>query len=277
MRPDFIVIGAMKAGTTALFQYLRKHPQVFMPWRKELDFFSNEGKWGQGVTWYEEQFTQARPGQRIGEASPNYSKRHLWPETPTRLAQVLPDAQIIYMVRDPIMRLQSMYLDMLYYGGETRSISTATIDTDYVTTSRYGMQIEPYVEMFGPERVLVETSERLRADPSSVLGRVLRFLDVDPAAMPALDSIEANPSESKRIPTRLGRYVRRFRPDAVNIRSPDDIAGWDRLLVRQSSYQAVRIPARKRQMMYLRFLPDVRRLQELVEVDLSDWTWLEEL
>jgi hypothetical protein len=275
MLPDFIVIGAMKAGTTSLFQYLRPHPQVFMPWRKEVDFFSSKTNWPKGVGWYEEHFAGAPPGHKIGEASPNYSKRHLWPETPDRLMDTLPEVRIIYLVRDPIVRLQSMYLDMLSYGGETRSIGRALANIDYVLTSSYGMQIEPYVARLGRDRVLVDTSERLRAEPAAVMQRIFAFLDVDPAFGLELTPIEANPSASKRIPTRLGRFVRRRRPDVVDTRKPvDEWTRIDRLLMQPSDYGAARISPRMRRDLEGRFRPDLRHLQELVDVDLSGWRWL---
>ncbi len=273
MLPDFIVIGAMKAGTTALFQYLVKHPQVSMPWRKELDFFSNEANWAKGIAWYEEQFDNAAPGQRVGEASPNYSKRHSWPETPKRMAEVLPDVRIIYMVRDPIARMQSMYLDMLHYGGEVRSMNEAAIDHDYRTTSSYGWQLVPYVQTYGADRVLVETADRLRADRDAVLDRVFRFLDVDPAVMPEVGPIEANRSDEKRIPNQLGRRIRRSRPWAVDPRR-HDLPRWRKaLLLRQSSHEAARLSPAKRRELEEFFTPDLHRLQSMVEVDLSYWPW----
>ena len=273
MLPDFIVIGAMKAGTTALFQYLVKHPRVSMPWRKELDFFSNETNWAKGVAWYEEQFANASPGQRVGEASPNYSKRHTWPETPGRMAEVLPNARIIYMVRDPIARMESMYLDMLHYGGEVRSMNEVSGDHDYRTTSSYGWQLAPYVETYGADRVLVETADRLRADRDAVLDRVFRFLDVEPGDMPAVGPIEANRSDEKRIPNWLGRRIRRSRPWAVDPKRKDLPRWRNRLLLRQSSHDAAHLSGSKRRELEAHFTPDLHRLQSMVDVDLSYWPW----
>jgi len=273
MLPDFIVIGAMKAGTTALFQYLVKHPGVYMPWRKELDFFSNQARWDQGVGWYEEQFAAAPVGMLIGEASPNYTKRHAWPETPDRMARVVPEAKLIYMVRDPIARMQSMYLDMLHYGAEVRSMDEAASDHDYITTSLYGWQLAPYAETFGSDRILVETAHRLRVDRDAVLERVLTFLGVNPAAMPEIDAIEANRSDDKRIPNRLGMYIRRSRPWAVDPLRTDLPAWRNRMLLRQSNHRAARLSRAARADLEERFTPDLHRLQQMVDVDLSYWPW----
>lgn len=273
MLPDFIVIGAMKAGTTALFQYLVKHPGIHMPWRKELDFFSNEANWAKGVEWYEEQFAAAPGGMLIGEASPNYTKRHSWPDTPKRLISVVPDAKLIYMVRDPIVRMQSMYLDMLHYGGEVRPVDAVANDQDYISTSLYGWQLVPYHEHFGPDRILVETAERLKADRDGVLRRVYEFLDVDPALMPEVDEIRANVSEAKRIPNRLGMFVRRYRPWAVDPKR-QDLPRWrKKVFLRQSTHAAARFSDSARRKLEERFTEDARRLQSMAEVDLSYWNW----
>ena len=273
MLPDFIVIGAMKAGTTALFQYLVKHPDVHMPWQKELDFFSNEANWAKGVEWYTDQFEPSRDGMLIGEASPNYTKRHSWPETAKRLISVVPDAKLIYMVRDPIARMQSMYLDMLHYGGEIRPVDRVANDHDYIATSLYGWQLVPYFEHYGADRILVETAERLMADRDAVLDRVQRFLGLDPAHMPAVEEIRANVSEAKRIPNRLGLIVRRFRPTAVDPRR-HDLPRWRKALVlRQSTHDAARFSAGARRQLEQRFTEDAQRLQSMVDVDLSAWSW----
>jgi hypothetical protein len=273
MLPDFVVIGAMKAGTTALFQYLVKHSDVHMPWRKELDFFSNEANWARGVEWYEDQFNPPREGMLIGEASPNYTKRHSWPDTAKRLITVVPDAKLIYLVRDPIARMQSMYLDMLHYGGELRSVDQVANDHDYISTSLYGWQLVPYFEHFGADRILVETAERLKADRDGVLARVFDFLDLDPARMPQVEEIRANVSEAKRIPNRLGMVVRRYRPWAVDPKR-QDLPRWRKaVFLRQSTHSAARFSDASRRRLEERFSEDARRLQTMVDIDLSYWDW----
>ena len=284
MLPDFIVIGAMKAGTTSLFRYLNLHPNIYMPWRKELDFFSNPAHWEKGVAWYEEQFAGASPGEIIGEASPNYTKAppdhryqegsgHTWPETSKRMAETVPNAKLIYLIRDPIDRMESMHLDMLHYGGQYRTMANAINNPDYVMTSLYGLQLAPYVELFGADQILVETSERLRSDRTVVLDKVFSFLGVDPAAMPDPGPIEANRSDEKRIPNRLGMYIRRYRPWAVDPLREDLPAWRKRLLMRQSSRKAARLPKEDADLLRVRFTADLRLLQEMVDVDLSGWDW----
>ena len=70
--PNFLVIGAMKAGTTSLFHYLRDHPQVFLPEEKELYFFTEEDNWHRGLEWYRSRFRGAGDAKAVGEASVGY-------------------------------------------------------------------------------------------------------------------------------------------------------------------------------------------------------------
>lgn len=207
MLPTFLVIGAMKAGTTSLFHYLADHPDVAMPWMKEIDFFSDDTKWARGIDWYSGHFTT--PAIGVGEASPNYSKRHLFPATAQRIADTLPEVRLIYVIRDPIERLQSMYVDMLAYGGEQRSIDDAVMDDgDYVLTSCYGYQLQPYVELMGSGRILVVDAARLQSDRLDTLAKVYAFIGVRPGHVPAeLDPVATNPREHKAVPTELGRRL----------------------------------------------------------------------
>ena len=82
MLPNFLVIGAAKAGTTSLYHYLRAHPQIYMSERKELNFFIEKDGWEKGQEWYEKQFERAGDAVAIGEASPNHSKYPLFPGVP---------------------------------------------------------------------------------------------------------------------------------------------------------------------------------------------------
>ena len=102
MLPTFIVIGAMKAGTTAVYEYLRAHPQVFMASPKELDFFNSGG----AEAIYRRYFEGGAGAAAGGEGSPNYSKAHLWPETPGRTAALVPDVRPVYLGPHPRERIR---------------------------------------------------------------------------------------------------------------------------------------------------------------------------
>ena len=184
--PTFIVIGAMKAGTTSLFHYLSQHPDVYMSPLKELDFFALEANWDRGVDWYRRQFAAAPEGvQAIGEASTVYTKFPHYAGIPQRMASIIPDARLIYVVRDPVERVRSHYEHRVAVGAETRSFDEA-IESDpiYLDYSRYAMQLERYGPYFARERILVVPSETMRVDRVATIARVFAFLNVDPGFVP---------------------------------------------------------------------------------------------
>jgi len=181
MLPNFLVIGAMKAGTTSLHRYLREHPQVFMPDEKELDFFVAEKRWGRGRSWYEAQFAAAGDAVAVGEASPCYTMFPRFSGVPARVAQLLPHARLVYCVRHPIERMRSHYLHEVEKGRERAPIGRALVsDPQYLDASRYAMQLDQYLDRFSARRILVISAEQLRDERAPTVARVLAFLGVDP-------------------------------------------------------------------------------------------------
>jgi hypothetical protein len=179
--PNFIVIGAMKSGTTSLFHYLQAHPQVFMSPLKEVDFFAEGGNWSRGLDWYRRQFDGAGPeAVAIGEASTSYSKYPEYEGVPERIAATLPDVRLIYVVRDPVERIRSHYQHRSLVGAEREPLEAAVLrDPRYVDCSRYAFQIEQYLKVFPRERLLTVSSEELRSRRGETIRRIYGFLGVD--------------------------------------------------------------------------------------------------
>ena len=180
--PNFVVVGAMKAGTTSLYHYLRPHPQVFMPKIKELDFFAEGMNWERGLDWYRHQFAAApREATALGEASTVYAKFPRYQGVAERMERVLPDVRLIYVVRHPIDRIRSHYEHRVASGAETAPIEDAVFDNPiYIDYSRYALQVEQYLEHFPREQLLIISSEELRHHRESTMRRVYDFLAVDP-------------------------------------------------------------------------------------------------
>ena len=165
--PNFLVIGAMKAGTTSLWHYLRTHPQVFMPDVKEV-MLRSSAQLGRGVAWYESQFQGATDGQTaLGEASTSYTKFPVVRDVPARIASILPDVRLLYVLRNPIERMQSHYLYALSRGKERLPIERAFAeDPTYLDISRYGFQLEQYASYFSPQQFLFIDSRISRTSAS---------------------------------------------------------------------------------------------------------------
>jgi hypothetical protein len=197
--PTFVIIGAMKGGTSSLHGYLREHPQVCMSKKKETDFFFRPAD--HDLAWYRSQFRE--PADQYGESSPNYTKRHLVDGVAQRMHDLLPDARLIFLARDPIERAVSHFLhnvDKGRVGHDEFESYFDDLDNQALQTSRYHWQIAPFVETYGLNRILVLASERLRDDRADTIAEVFRFLDVDPAFSSPEFNVERHLTSSKSGP-----------------------------------------------------------------------------
>jgi hypothetical protein len=177
--PNLVVIGGLKCGTTSLHHYLNLHPEIAMSRPKELNFFVAELNWDLGPDWYASHFDRAAPVR--GESSPHYTNLPRFGGVAARMRELLGDARLIYMVRDPIDRMLSHYLHNVGGGYESRPLAEALTDPEsaYVTRSRYAMQAEPFVEAFGAERLLIVSREELATEREATIRRAFEFCDVD--------------------------------------------------------------------------------------------------
>jgi len=186
--PNLIVIGAMKCATTALHRYLDGHPDIAMAEAKELNFFVgpsrpgagadwHAGNWHRGIGWYAGQFSA---GASIrGEASPSYTSP-AFPEAAARMAATVPDARLVFLVRDPIDRALSQFRHHAADGTERRPFAEAVLDpgSQYVTRSRYHDRLLPFLERFAPDRIRVVLQEDLLGHRRRTLTELFRFAGV---------------------------------------------------------------------------------------------------
>jgi hypothetical protein len=219
--PDFLIVGHPKCGTTALFELLRTHPEIHMPARKEPWFFAeelhvNSAPRPEGmprtVAQYAEWFDGAQEGQKVGEASPHY----LWSSTAAaNIAELLPDARIIAILREPANFLFSLHLQWLelYYeverdmrraleledarrAGEVPRYSYFPQLLMYSEFINYTDQLRRYHAAFPAEQVKVLIYEDFRADNEATVRDVRRYLGVredEPIA-----AVQANPTVAPR-------------------------------------------------------------------------------
>jgi hypothetical protein len=210
--PDFLVIGAMKSGTTSLFHYLRAHPHAYLSPLKEVEFFVDGKNWRRGVDWYRAQFADASSDAvAIGEASTAYTKYPEYDGVPERISSLLPDARLIYLVRDPIERIRSHYQHRVLSGAERAPMRAAVLDDPrYLDCSRYAMQLERYLEHFPREQIVLVTSEDLRARRRETVRAVYRFLALDENVESDVFAQEFYRSEERKKYPPLAWWVRRM-------------------------------------------------------------------
>ena len=219
--PDFFIVGAPKSGTTALYEMLRSHPQIFMPKFKEPRYFASDlpsryqaprasGLPPETFEDYLDLFSPAEAGQRIGEASTAY----IWSSTAAEaIAAARPDAKIIVILREPASYLRSLHLQLMQIRIEKQKTLRRALAVEearregrhvpraiaswpkvllYSERVRYVEQLRRYHAVFAPEQVLVLIYDDFRSDNAATLRRVLRFLEVDEDA--PLEVKEANPT-----------------------------------------------------------------------------------
>jgi len=197
-RPDFIIIGAMKCATSTLHDQLAAQPGVFMSSPKEPNFFSDDEVYRRGIDWYSSLFDDAPPHAIKGESSTHYTKRPTHPKTVERLIDFAPGVKTIYLMRHPIDRLVSQYMHEW-----TQNVVRDPIDEalrtfpPLIEYSRYAMQLKPYLEAFGPERVLPVFLNRLRARPQAEFERIARFIGFDRRPVWRDDRAPQNVSEQR--------------------------------------------------------------------------------
>jgi hypothetical protein len=192
-RPGLFVIGAMKSGTTYLNKLLGAHPEIFMSAPEEPSYFVEPRQlrtlwpeaWDQGFWRSEDHYLQLFRGNddalHLGESSTNYTKRPLVDGVPERIHDFNPDARFIYLMRDPIERTISHYWHSVRYNAECRPMLEAIkAEPQYLDVSHYAMQLAPYLDRFGPDRVAILSFEQLTQDPLTAMRPLYEWLDVDP-------------------------------------------------------------------------------------------------
>jgi hypothetical protein len=201
--PSVLVVGAQKGGTTSLFNYLVRHPDVLAPFGKEIHYFDLH--YARGLRWYRGHFpyrARLRPGVLTLDASPYYL---VHPQVPRRAAQLLPQVKLIALLRNPVDRAFSHYQHEVRGGREVLSFAEAidreaerlageeerlAADPDYYSYNhhrysytlrgRYVDQLRRWTEHFPRSQLLVVQSERLFHDPLAVTAEVHAFLGLRP-------------------------------------------------------------------------------------------------
>ena len=181
-RPNFFVIGAEKAGTTSLYELMGQHPGVFFSQKKEPNFFIRPAPGKRELEEYESRFASASAYDAVGEASTTYSKCMTHSGTAARIAKYAPDARIIYIVRDPLLRVESQWIQRQSMSIATPRTFSVAIREDRVLldASMYWQNLEEYRKYFDDSRILVLFLEDLKSSPHATLETCFRFLQLDP-------------------------------------------------------------------------------------------------
>jgi hypothetical protein len=298
-KPDFLIIGAAKSGTTSLWHQLSQHPQIFMHPAKNLNFFAIEG---QSVefrgpppldlsvystrTWedYCRKFSAAADEIAVGEASNSYLYSA---GAASRIKTHIPEAKLIAVLRHPAERAYSRFLQVAGSGREriadfadALKAEAARVDdrwwpeVHYLQAGLYHAQLSRYYAVFPPDRIKVFLYEDMLTEPVRILRDIFQFLNVNTGFTPMMDVRYS----ASGLPKRKGvdwvlRKLRLARPMAEKLLPQSQLNSVLRLAgaIHARNLSRPKISPEARHWMIQRYREDTLRLQDLIQRDLSVW------
>jgi hypothetical protein len=292
--PDFFIVGAPKCGTTAMYQYLAEHPEIYTSPAKELHLFGTDLTiWHPRITKerYLFHFSEAKDEKRLGEAS-------VWYLYSRRAAQEIREfsasAGIIIMLRNPVDMLYSLHSQFLADGDETLSDFKAALEAErdrkrglrvpvrartaevlfYRDVAKYTQQVQRYFDAFGRENVHIIIYDDLQQDLAGVYGKTLQFLNVDTNYFPDFRVINPN----RRVRAKALRHFIVNPPRVVRWLAGSVPHRLQRFVVERLTRLSIKYEARPpmdselRRSLQVECAPEVERLSELLGRDLTLWS-----
>jgi hypothetical protein len=296
-KPTFLILGAMKAGTTALYTMLGAHPEVYVSPVKEPNFFAFAGqeldfqapidRRPDGINhtsitdWdeYTALFDGADPEQARGEAS---HTSLYWPDAAANVAQYVPEARLIAILRDPVERAYSEYMHFRRDGDEPIEDFEAALDAEperieqnwalgrYVDRGRYDEQLERYLRRFDRDQIEIVLHQDFVAAPSEVGRRLCSHIGVDPdVELPTERRVNASGLPEHPWMHRVLSGLQPVR-EALDPVLPTRVVDWANA-VKNKNLDKPEMAASTRRRLANTFRPHVRRLEDLLDRDLSHW------
>ena len=277
-KPDFIIAGAGRSGTTTLFHLLKQHPDICMP-RKELSFFRDW--YDQGIDAYLQFFQACPPGTVIGDGSQN---EMIGPRSPQRMQALRPDLKLIFILRDPVDRMYSDYKRRVQKRGLSRDFLTLIREEPrLIEKSLYHKHLSRYLAFFPWEQIQVLFFEAFAANSDPVLRKCCAFLGVDPDFQRVVPPSGTNASGmpwSRELQRWLHRCTEQDRPVYRRSLEPalkrtflDALGKYGgRLNQLGGGRRFPPLPARTRtRLLDTYFREDILALEALLGTDLSSW------
>jgi len=281
--PNFIIIGAAKAGTTSVYAYMKEHPQVFMTPIKETNYFAYEGKKTETflgrrarnnfpITTIEEYtalFKDAKNESILGEASPSYLESPIAAE---RIKKLLPEAKLLAILRDPADRAFSAYMMALREGHQANWIVQSAFNEDehYVQVGFYYDKLKRYFDLFPREQIKICLYHDLSPDTLSVVQDIFEYLGVDTSFEPDVASyynvggIPKSKALNKiMVKTRRNKTLRSIAPNWA--------ISYYRAIYNKNLSKKIEFPQDLRGRLIDLYREDILKVQDLVQRDLTCW------
>lgn len=296
--PNFLIIGAAKSGTSALYHLIRQHPQIYMSPRKEPHFFSYEGKHpnSQGpkdyineaiidLADYKALFDGVSDEQAVGEASPTYI---YVPKACERIRHYLPDVKLMAILRQPAERAFSAFMHLTRDGLETIGDFAEALDAEewriqhnwgpiwhYKRCGFYFSQLSRFFDGFERKQIRVYLYEDFKQEPSKILRDIFQFLDVDTDFLPNT-SIRPNVSgipKSQMAQSMMNSLFLESNLIRAGARKilPGELRFKATTALRNMNLTRAVIPPQVRAQLTQQYHADIIQLESLINRDLSQW------
>lgn len=296
--PDFFIVGAPKSGTTAMYTYLKEHPDIFMPQVKEPSFFNTDfysPSFIRSKEKYISLFAEVQHESRIGEASPwyLYSKK-----AAAGIKEMCDCASIIIMLRNPVDMIYSLHSHYLYNGSEDIKDFQLALEAEaerknglnypnsvikkttfiekffYREVGKYSEQIERYMGCFSKNNIYIIIFDEFKENPAKAYKELLQYLKLEDNFQPNFEVVNANKNvKSKRI-----QNILNYPPDTARLIGRSLIPSQVRHTLYKSikafntRYQPrIQMDSELKRSLKAEFAPEVEKLSKLLNRDLSHW------
>ena len=278
-----LIFGAMKCGTTSLFNYLSEHPQIAPCKSKEPNFFTHEKSWRKGIKYYRSLWDYDPSLHTTAiEASINYSKVPRLANAAERICEMAATEKVsfklIYVIRNPVERIISHCTHDLEERWSIRYNHPIIHGIPYpaINVSKYAMQLDEYYQRFSPDNILLLQADDLRASPQRVLKQVCSFLEIDDSFVFSNLSKQHNPSKGKIVTNRawptVNKYVAspliQYFPQSLRSPAMQTAKSWFRTGKVQQKFE---MSEAQYHFVLKELHDDLQRLRTEYGVDISKW------
>ncbi len=294
--PSFFLPGVGKSGTSSLYEYLREHPDIFMPDNKEPGFFNWDGeehrysgpvdeelRVGAVRDWQEylELFKPGAGAKHCGEATPNYVYN---PKVPARIHARIPDAKMVIILRNPAERVFSHFLHMQRMEDEVQDLHGALTaearrrranwgpSYHYVEQGFYHRQLTQWFEVFPKEQIGIWLFDEFKVDALSVTQQIYRFLEVEDSFVPDT-SVKHNAHYAPKNRA-MQNLVMKKNPVKTLAKAivPEQVRKqFSSYILSQNKAEKPRLCPQQRNQLIDLYQPDIEQLQDLIQRDLIGW------
>jgi hypothetical protein len=276
MKVNFMIVGAMKCGTSSMAWLLSEHPDICFSRPKEPNFFKEFHDWQSGLERYHSMFKH-KEARLNGEGSTSYTRlteSDYW--VCEHIHRYNPEMKIIYLVRHPVKRAISHYMHFVQRGFTSKDFTESFFGDKILETSCYYNQISPYIDLFGRDKVLILKFEDFIINQKAALIKTAAFLDIDPLPISHMQDVKKNATADRKVMSiQQEAFFKRWIVPKKSTISPKILEMIKKMLIWKNMMRISRhqfqVTGADQQMILDNTSRDTEKLQQIVDFDLSSY------